>query len=314
MTEIRNMKVYEKEYPTQNKKGCVLALGNFDGVHTGHRLLLEKARKYANDNGLEFGVYTFLKHPKLAVVKRHELITTLQEKLSFLSFIGVDFVYLEEFSDVKDFSPQEFVDMICEKFSAECTFCGENFTFGKMAAGNEKMLQQLMSGKGKKSVTVETLKVDGSVVSSTEIRRLIHEGDMESVSLLAGEAYGFTSTVIQGAKLGRTMGFPTINQQIPEEKIIPAYGVYSSVVIVDGKEYKGVTDVGVKPTVSDDERKILAETHILDFNEDVYGKLVSVFLKKRLRGEKKFRNLSELTKEIEKNVEQTREYFKELKK
>ena len=157
-------------------------------------------------------------------------------------------------------------------------------------------------------------KVDGSVVSSTEIRRLIHEGDMESVSLLAGEAYGFTSTVIQGAKLGRTMGFPTINQQIPEEKIIPAYGVYSSIVIVDGKEYKGVTDVGVKPTVSDDERKILAETHILDFNEDVYGKHVSVFLKKRLRGEKKFRNLSELTKEIEKNVEQTREYFKELKK
>ena len=308
------MKIFNSLEEINNIEPTVVAVGNFDGVHKGHQLLLDKARKYASENDLLFGVYTFLMHPRFAPKKKQELLTTLQEKLSFLSNLNVDFVYLEEFSDVKDFSPQEFVDMICEKFGSECTFCGENFTFGKMAAGNENTLLKLMSDKGKKSVTVETLKVDGSVVSSTEIRRFIREGDVESAAALLGEPYSFTSPVIQGAKLGRTMGFPTINQQIPDGKIIPAFGVYSSVVIVDGKEYIGVTDVGVKPTVSDDERKILAETHILDFDEDVYGKYASVLLMKRLRGEKKFRNLSELTEEIAKNVGQTREYFKELKK
>ena len=246
--------------------------------------------------------------------KQQEMLTTLQEKLSYLSYLGTDFVYLENFDDVKDMSPSEFVDSIVEKFNVMCTFCGENFTFGKQAVGTHDTLCNLMNEKGKKSVSVETLKIDGVSVSSTEIRRLLHEGNAERAKHFLGEPYSFVSQVIHGANLGNKLGFPTVNQHIPDEKIIPGYGVYCSVVIIDGKEYIGVTNIGVKPTVSDDERKILAETHILDFNDDVYGKYASVFLFKRLRGEKKFKTLFELTANIAENVKQTREYFKELKK
>ena len=308
------MRIFEKEFNIDNKNGCVLALGNFDGVHKGHKLLLEKAREYARNNRIDFGVYTFLKHPKLMHGKNHEMLTTLQEKLSVFSQLEVDFVYLEEFEDVKDYSPHEFVEMLVKKFGAECTFCGENFTFGKGAAGNSDTLLTLMSEKGKNSVAVKTLKIDNSVVSSTQIRHFLHEGDTEKAMQLIGEPYGFVSRIIHGACLGKRLGFPTINQCIPNEKIIPAFGVYCSVVIIDGKEYMGVTNIGVKPTVSEDERQVLAETHIIDFDEDVYGKYAGVCLYKRLRGEKKFKNLSELTDNIAMCVENTIEYFKELKK
>jgi len=308
------MKIFEKQYKSENSKGCVLALGNFDGVHKGHKLLLDKAKAYAEENKLAFGVYTFAKHPKILGGKKHELLMTVQEKLSFLEYaVGTDFVYLEDFDDVKNFSPEEFVRYIIEKFDVKCTFCGENFTFGKMASGDSKRMLELMTEKGRNSVSVDTLVIDGVAVSSTEIRRLLHEGDVEASAKLLCEPFGFTSQIIHGASLGKNLGFPTINQRIPDEVIIPAYGVYSSVVIIDGREFMGVTDIGVKPTVSQEEREVLAETHIIDFDEDVYGKYAGIVLLKRLRGEKKFKSLGELTKGIADNVQQTREYFKELK-
>lgn len=307
------MKIFEHEYKSENQKGCVLALGNFDGVHKGHKLLLDRAKEYASVNGLDFGIYTFVKHPKVLGGKKHELLMTVQTKLSFLDRAAcADFVYLEDFDEVKNYSPEEFVQYIIEKFDVKCTFCGENFTFGRMALGDSARLDELMSEKGRNSVAVETLKIDGLTVSSTEIRRLIHEGDAQKASELLLEPYGFTSEIIHGASLGKTLGFPTINQRIPDEVIIPAFGVYSTCVIIDGRELMGVTDIGVKPTVSQDERQVLAETYILDFDEDVYGKHATILICKRLRGEKKFKSLSELTESISENVKQTRDYFKEL--
>ena len=309
------MKIYENHFIKDENQGCVLALGNFDGLHKGHLFLLEKAKKYATENGLIFGIYTFSKHPKTMFGKRHEMIMTLQEKMSFLanSAVKPDFVYLEEFNAVKDFSPEEFADMIVEKFGVECTFCGENFTFGKGASGNSITLCKLMNDRGKNSVSVKPLEIDGVVVSSTEIRGFLHDGFADKAAEFLAEPYSFTTQILHGASLGRKLGFPTVNQNIPDEKIIPAFGVYCSVVIIDGKEYLGVTNVGVKPTVSGDERQVLAETHILDFNEDVYGKFATTILFKKLRGEQKFRSLSELTENIAENVKQTREYFKDLK-
>ncbi len=308
------MKIYENQYISENIKGCVLALGNFDGVHKGHKMLLDKAKEYAENHGLSFGIYTFVKHPKVLGGKKHELLMTVQEKISFLDCIsGADFVYLENFDDVKDFSPQTFVDYIIEKFDVKCTFCGENFNFGKMACGDSTLLYSLMNEKNRESVVVETLKVEEKTVSSSEIRRLLQEGKVETAAHLLCEPYGFTSQVVHGASLGKVLGFPTVNQHIPDEKIIPAFGVYSSVVIIDGKEYMGVTNIGVKPTVSQDERQVLSETHIIDFKNDVYGKSITVLLCKRLRGEQKFKSLSELIENISYNVQQTKDYFKELK-
>ncbi|MBP3580111.1 MAG: bifunctional riboflavin kinase/FAD synthetase [Clostridia bacterium] len=307
------MKIYENDFFQENKKGCVLALGNFDGVHKGHAYLLDCAKEYADKKGLDFGVYTFVKHPKVLGGKKHEMLCTLQERLSLLKEHNPDFVYLESFDEVKDLSPESFVDLIVEKFCAECAFCGDNFTFGKMAVGTSGTLELLMKKKGKQAVVVKPVEVDGTVVSSTQIRNCLHEGNAQMAARLLGRGYCFVSTVLHGQELGRKLGFPTINQIVPEEKILPALGVYSSVVAVDGKDYMGVTNIGVKPTVWEDERKIMAETHIIDFSGDVYGKTVSVELYKRLRGEKKFKSLSELTQNISQNVQQTREYFKEFK-
>ncbi len=307
------MKIFRKENLLDiNSKGCVLALGNFDGVHKGHALLINSAKEYAVKNGLEFGIYTFSHHPKHSFSSNHNLLCTPEERLEIFESLGADFCYLESFDSVKDMSPECFVKYIVESFNCKCTFCGDNFSFGKMAVGNSKTLCELMSENGKNSVVVDAVKIDGIVVSSTYIRSLIQNGETEKAMEFLGRPYSIKSEIIHGQRLGNTLGFPTTNQTFPDDKIIPAYGVYACKVIIDSMQYSGVADVGVKPTVSGDERQILAETHIIDFDKDVYGKKSTLCLYKHLRTEKKFKSLSELRDNIKNDVEQTKNYFKDL--
>ena len=183
---------------------------------------------------------------------------------------------LEKFDDVKSLRPDEFADYIIEKFGCECTFCGENFRFGKNAEGNSQVLSQLMTEHGKNSVTVASKLADGMVVSSTRILGLLRDGKVSEAHELLGKPFGFTSEVIHGAHLGNKLGFPTVNQIIPAELVYPKYGVYSTIAVIDGKEYMGVTNFGIKPTVSDDGTPV-AETYIIDFDGDVYGKSLSLY-------------------------------------
>lgn len=304
------MKIFESYCKNDKKTGCVLAFGNFDGVHSGHRLLLAAAKEYAQKNSLLFGVYTFADSPKFANA-HHSVLTTLETRLSLLeSAVSPDFVYLEKFDDVKSLRPDEFADYIIEKFGCECTFCGENFRFGKNAEGNSQVLSQLMTEHGKNSVTVASKLADGMVVSSTRILGLLRDGKVSEAHELLGKPFGFTSEVIHGAHLGNKLGFPTVNQIIPAELVYPKYGVYSTIAVVDGKEYMSVTNFGIKPTVSDDGTPV-AETYIIDFDGDVYGKSLSLYFVERLRDEKKFSSLEELRANISENVEQTRILFRE---
>ena len=304
------MKMFESCYINEKNKKTVLALGNFDGVHIGHCCLLNEAKKYAVENGLEFGVYTFIDSPKFRHAD-HSLLTDLQGRMSYLdNKVCPDFVYLEKFDDVKDFEPFEFVDYIISKFNVSVTFCGENFSFGRMASGDAQSLVSLMNDRGADAIVVPTLTDDGMPVSSTRIRALLEGGNVEKAYELLGAPFGFVSKVIHGAHLGHSLGFPTINQVIPKPLVVPKYGVYSTVVIVDGKEYMGVTNFGVKPTVSCDNTPV-AETYIIDFEGDIYDKYVGLYFCKRLRGEKKFSSLDELKENITLNVEQTKEFFEE---
>ena len=305
------MKIYENsDYVKNQSKQTVLAFGNFDGVHIGHCHLLNKAKKYAADNGLDFGVYTFVDSPKFRCAD-HSILTDLQERLSYIdSHVSPDFVYLERFDAVKDFSPEEFVDYIIGRFDVKVCFCGESFSFGKAASGNPETLVALMKDKCRDVVVVPTLLHDGYSVSSTRIKSLIREGNVELAELLLGTPFGFTSKVLHGAHLGHKLGFPTVNQIIPKNLVVPKYGVYSTVVIVDGREYMGVTNFGVKPTVSSDNSPV-AETYIIDFDGDVYDKYVGIYFCKMLREEKKFSSLDELIENIRINVEQTKIFFKE---
>lgn len=304
------MEIFESVYDKSKFNNCVLAFGNFDGVHKGHQHLLNSAKRYAKEKGLAFGVYTFSDSPKFANAD-HSVLSLLGYRLSFINeFCNPDFVYLEHFDDVKNMNPEMFVRYIIDKFGCLCTFCGENFSFGKDAMGKSDDLVRLMRESFKDAVIVESLKQGGVVVSSTHIRSLLAVGKADEAGELLGAPYGFTSKVVHGAHLGHRLGFPTINQIIPKELVLPKFGVYSTIVIVDGKEYMGVTNFGVKPTVSADNTPV-AETYIIDFNGDVYDKFIGIYFCKKLRDEKKFSSLDELKENIAANVEETKRYFKE---
>ena len=308
LSEALPMKIYEDKYIKSNN--CVIAFGNFDGVHNGHKYLLNKAKEYARFNGLDFGVYTFADSPKFAYAD-HSILTTLQSRLSLLEeSINPDFVYLEKFDKVRDMSPCEFVCYFTEMFGCECAFCGENFRFGKNAEGTSDLLVKLMKDSGRTSVVVKSLEYDGDVVSSSGIRKLISDGEVDKAHNLLGYYFGFSSKVVHGAHLGNKLGFPTINQVLPEELVYPKYGVYASIVVYNDKEYMGVTNFGVKPTVSSGNTPV-AETFIIDFDGDVYDEYVRLCFVERLRDEKTFSSLNELRDNIAENVEQTKRLFGE---
>ena len=306
------MEIFESNFNIDKYGPCVLALGNFDGVHIGHTSLFEKAREYAEVNNIFFGVYTFLDAPKFKNAHR-SILTDTQDRLSLIGCLSdCDFLYFEHFDDVKDFSPEEFVDFIIEKFGCVCCVCGENFSFGKCAAGNSHTLELLMKQRQKDCIIVNSKMYKDNVVSSTLIKDLISEGDVETVCRLM-KPYGFTSKVLHGEHIGHSLGFPTVNQIIPEKLVEPKFGVYATLVVVDGKEYLGVTNFGIKPTVSGNNSQPRAETFIVDYECEIYGRYVGLYFLKMLREEKRFSSLDELKENIALDVEKAKLYYKELK-
>ena len=298
------MKIYKTDDFAVQKQKSVLALGNFDGVHKGHAKLLKTACGYAVKNGISFGIYTFERNTK----EIDGLLTRNREKNILFENLGADFVYYENFDDVKELEPIQFADYIINRFGAACVVCGENFRFGKNAVGTSSVLKRIMKEKGLDALIVPTL-IDGSLpISSTRIRKLIEDGKLEQANDMLGYPYGFSAEIVHGASIGHTIGFPTINQLLPKGKICPKHGVYASSVTVDGKRMYGVTNIGVKPTVTES-NSLLSETYIIDFSGNVYGKYADVRLYKMLRPEKKFSGLEELTENIRKNVSETKKYF-----
>lgn len=304
------MKKYNRNF--NEAINCVLALGDFDGVHTGHTELIDSALKIAKELCVGAGVYTFNTNSKLVLGnKALSLLTTESEKLDILSKCGIDFVYEEDFSDIKDFSPEQFCTYLLTEFKPKAVVCGENFTFGKNALAGSKDLKVLLGQRDVPVYITEDFKIDGELVSSSKIRNYISLGDMESANKLLGYPYFIKAKVVHGAELGRRLGFPTINQLEYDSKVVPKHGVYACECVVDDKTYSGVVNVGTKPTVSKTDKNppVVFETHIIDYNGDLYGKTVCVKFFKMLREEKKFESLDALTRAVMENIAQTREYF-----
>ncbi len=293
-----------------NAQPCVLALGNFDGVHKGHKHILESAREYAKKKGLKFGVFTFNVHPRLlSNDNSFRLLLTDEEKTRLIEHSGADFVYFENFSKVKDFEKQEFVQYIIKSLGAEAVFCGENFKYAKGALGDCKTLAEDMAKLSKKVFSLPLLYEDTQPISSSRIRTLVENGDVEKANVLLGHKFCIAGTVLHGNSIGHIIGFPTVNIKLSDTLVHPKHGVYASEIVVDGKRYYGVTDVGVKPTVANDEKNVLAETNIFEFDKDIYGKSIKVCLCKLLRTEKRFSGLDELKRAIDNDVENTKKYF-----
>lgn len=286
-----------------------VAVGYFDGVHIGHRKVISQAVAL-RESGLVPAVFTFSVNANRDAVKPAGMICSFEQKEALLEECGAEYVYSPDFASFKDLSPEEFVDKILvDKFSAGAVCCGEDFRFGRGGSGSVHDLRRLCTARGIRLVLVEPVTEGGRVVSSTRIRSLISEGDMTGAARLLGRQYRLSTEVVSGKKLGRTINFPTINQFFPAEQQPPKNGVYATICHIDGKRFIGATNVGTRPTVAGEE--INAETFILDFEGDLYGKTVSVDFHGFLRGEKKFSGVEELRRAISDAADRARELLGE---
>jgi riboflavin kinase / FMN adenylyltransferase len=267
----------------------VVAVGSFDGVHRGHRYVLEQAQA----KGQDVTVVTFWPHPRLVLGNQVELLSTLQRRLELLDLAGVAETLVVEFTpELARQEPAEFAESILRRIGARVVVVGENFRFGRGAAGDPALLGQL-------GFEVEAVPLLGGI-SSTEVRALLRQGDVVAAAQLLGRPPEMDGTVVLGSQRGGTLGYPTANLAVEPDLLVPTYGIYAGAAL----DHRAAISVGVNPHYGGGERRI--EPHLLDFKGDLYGKRLVVELWRRLRDERAFASEAELVAQIARDVEETR--------
>ena len=292
------------------QKKTIYALGFFDGVHLGHQALLNACRQLADRYGCNAGVITFTTHPdNLVTGEKPALLNSLENRRLLLCGYGMDRVEELPFDEkLKNTHWWDFLDALVKNGAAGFV-CGSDFRFGAGGTGTAQELESFCQKSNLPCAIVPQQEINGVRVSSTYIRELVAQGEIEKANAFLGHPHMLSGEVVHGRALGRTIGIPTANLQLPEGVICPKYGVYACKAVVDGESYLAVTNVGTRPTVSG--THITVEPWLLDFSEDIYGKQLQLLFYKFLRPEKKFGSLAELQAEIKKNGEETRKFFKE---
>ena len=278
----------------------MIALGVFDGIHIGHRTVLSQAMM---DHALSPAVFTFCN----MYTKTGGSLQTDEQRRDMLDVLGFTDVFEADFTAIKDMQPDAFVDMLVRELGAKAIVCGFNFHFGKGGAGDTALLKTLCDRHGIDLFVMPAVEVDGQAVSSTRIKQALQIGDMQTLLRLQSRPFSITATVADGQKLGRTIGSPTINQPLPDGIALPRFGVYASLAVVDGCAHPAVTNIGVRPTVGSD--KPLAETYILDFEQDIYGKEVKTEFVRFLRPEQTFASVEALTAQIQEDIAAAKRVF-----
>jgi riboflavin kinase/FMN adenylyltransferase len=287
------------------KRGTLLTVGVFDGVHLGHKHLIDRLTQQAHKRNLLSGVVTFSSHPRavLSTRTRLERLTTLEEKNQLLRDLGVDFIVALTFdNELAALSAREFVILLIRHLNMQGLVIGPNFAMGRGREGNVAWLQDLGKEIGFTVEIVKPIALEGSMVSSTAIRKALKEGDMNMTSKLLGRNFRLSGRVIGGLERGHTLGFPTANIGVDTEHALPRDGVYATLGRLGDKVYKSVTNIGMRPTFGEGERTI--EVFLMDFDGDIYGKNLTIELVERLRGETKFASAEDLSAQIVKDVEQ----------
>lgn len=284
------------------------AIGNFDGVHIGHRKLIEAAVDYCRaHSGTKCAVFTFESNTSGA-----PFIVSHEEKLKIFAECGAETAVTVPFDEVRDMSCEVFVsEVLVGTLNVACAFCGFNFRFGKMGAGNGETLASLMSANGRSAAIMPPVNLGGEPVSSTRIRAALAEGDMALANSLLGRNFGFVSEVLHGKALGATLGFPTANQRIAHGAAVPRHGVYASLCIIDGKKYPAVSNIGVRPS-TDSHGEANCETNIIGFSGNLYGREIAVYPLAFIRPERRFSSAAELTAEVMENRAQAEEMLKKM--
>ena len=285
------------------EEDTVITLGKFDGLHRGHELLMENLLTWREKYHYKAVVFTFDIPPKRQVNGVDtRVLTTNEEKYAIFERTGVDYLIECPFTpEVMGMEPKTFIEWMVRSLRVKCFVMGSDFHFGHNRAGDYKALKQYAKEYGYEVVVLDKMQEDGRDISSTYIREEINLGRIEKANHLLGYEFFVKSAIIHGKQLGRKIGIPTINMELPQEKLLPPNGVYATRVFLDGRWYKGVTNVGCKPTVSDS-TLIGVETHILDFDEDVYGKVAEVCFLHYIRPEQKFASIDELQKQMQRDV------------
>lgn len=328
------MKVYH--YSTDNIPAfnrAVLTIGTFDGVHLGHRQILEQLKQEAARMGGETVIITFHPHPRKVVATQQpgiHLLNTIRERIELLEKSGIDHLVIVPFTAAfSQQPPEEYIEnFLIEKFHPHTVIIGYDHRFGIGRTGNYKLLESLCDRFSFRLKEIPAHVIDENTVSSTRIRQAILEGRVEQANALLGYDFFFEGTVVDGNKLGRVLGYPTANLLVEnEEKLVPGNGIYVVEAEIVNRQpevgsresaignsstrhplLRGMMSIGIRPTIADNRRTI--EVNLFDFNEDIYGETLRVYVKKYLRAEEKFNGLDALKTQLAKDKEDSLHYFR----
>ena len=294
----------------------VIALGFFDGVHVGHGALMQAVTRAAEQLNATPCAFTFDRHPDSVITgQTTPLISSVEDRAYLMRrYYGIREVIVASFRDMQKMPWEDFVtEYLVKELGAVHVVAGHDFHFGYMGSGNPARLSQKCAELGIGCDIIGKIEQDGITISSTYIRTLIAQGEMERATEFLGHPHILTDRVAHGKKIGSSaLGFPTVNLRIPQGVIVPSFGVYATRVIFDGQSRYAVTNVGVRPTIEDNDGRITVEGFLLDFDGDLYGHEIRMEFYKKLRDERKFESFQALADEIGRNAEQTRAYFQEL--
>ena len=292
----------------KKQPGCILTIGNFDGIHIGHQEILKKLVSKSKKMGLPSLVVSFSVTPETFFGRPKARLSSFRDKHLFLESMGVDKHLLIRFNkSFSELSASSFINQVLvQKIGVKHCFIGDDFRFGKGRLGDFSMLK---AASHENNYTIEKLNsvlLDGLRVSSSAVRNFLTDGNFTGAEKFLGRPFSISGKVAHGDKLGRTIGFPTANISI-HRKLSPILGVYSVLVKLKSQTYNGVCNVGKRPTLGG--KKTLLEVFIFDFNEEIYGEYATVIFKQKCRDEKKFESFDELKKQIKKDVQKSRLFF-----
>lgn len=312
------MKVIHLTHPANTElldlEPTVMALGYFDGLHVGHQKVIMTAKRIADQLGYKSAIMTFYPHPSVVLGKSKahvELITPLSIKEKMLAEMGIDIMYVVKFD--KTFAallPQQFIDEYVIGLHIKHVVAGFDYTYGRLGKGTMETIPFHSRGEFTHTV-IEKVEFHEEKVSSTLLRKLIQQGEMDNIPTILGRWYRVEGTVVHGDKRGRQIGFPTANVEVASEFILPPTGVYAVRMKVKDVWHNGVCNVGYKPTFEKNERTLTVEVHLLSFQDDIYDEKVEIEWRFRIRAEKKFNGVEELVAQIAKDKQTVLEYFKE---
>lgn len=301
------MKVYNSVEEFPGLENAVVTIGTFDGVHAGHNKIIQRLNDVAMETKGETVLLTFFPHPRMVLQPDDsdlKLITTMEERTLLLEKNGINHLIVQPFSkEFSRISATEFVrDVLLSKIGMKTLVIGYDHHFGRNREGSYKELEEMASMYGFRLEEISKQVIDEVAVSSTKIRKALLLGDVEAANKLLGHDFTLRGEVIKGDRIGTSLGFPTANIKIRESyKLIPEDGIYAVMVEVDGELHKGMLYLGTRPTV--DGKKHTSEVNILDFNRDIYGKTITVFLKTRIRGDMHFENLEQLKEKMKEDLQ-----------